>query len=62
MVSYERYKGNNIICLTRNETDRYPFSFGYGKAKLILQHLDEIRAFVAKEEENQAKEVPSNGN
>lgn len=51
MVTYERYKGNNIIVLHRGEgdqPDRYPFSFGIGKAQLILKHIKEIEAFVEK--------------
>lgn len=40
------YKGNPV--LTLNPGERFPFSFGVGKAKLVLQHLDEIRSFVEK--------------
>ena len=40
------YKGNPV--LTLNPNSRYPFSFGVSKAKLILQYLDDIKAFVAK--------------
>ncbi|HPG40930.1 MAG TPA: hypothetical protein PLP19_18105 [bacterium] len=40
------YKGKPI--LTLNPEDRYPFSFGVTKAKLILQYLDEIKAFIEK--------------
>jgi hypothetical protein len=38
------FKGNPI--LTLNPDERYPFSFGLSKAKLILAHIDDIRAFV----------------
>lgn len=58
MVQYERYKGQNIICLLRKEDDRFPFSFGYGKAKLIVQHIDAIKEFVAKEEANAKNNTP----
>ena len=40
------YKGHSI--LTLNPNSRYPFSFGVSKAKLILEYLDEIKAFIAK--------------
>jgi len=40
------YKGKPI--LTLNPEDRYPFSFGVTKAKLIVQYLDEIKAFIEK--------------
>jgi len=40
------YKGHAI--LTLNPNSRYPFSFGVSKAKLVLEYLDEIKAFIAK--------------
>ena len=46
------YKGHKMIILTEegNESDKYPFSFGVKKAKLILDNIEEIKKFV---EENQ---------
>jgi len=41
----DEYKGNKILIL--NPGSRFPFSFGLGKAKLILQHLDSIKKFVS---------------
>ena len=40
------YKGRPI--LTLNPGEKYPFSFGLSKAKLILKYIDAIRAFVEK--------------
>jgi hypothetical protein len=40
------YKGRPVITL--NPGERYPFTFGLAKAKLILQHIDDIRVFVEK--------------
>lgn len=40
------YKGRPI--LTLNPGERYPFSFGLAKAKLILQHIEVIKTFVEK--------------
>lgn len=41
------YKGAPVISLHRgDEDDRYPFTFGVKKAMLILEHIEEIRAFV----------------
>ncbi|HPI73071.1 MAG TPA: hypothetical protein PK843_06945 [bacterium] len=40
------YKGNPVITL--NPGERFPFTFGVSKARLILQHLEDIRAFVDK--------------
>jgi len=45
-VEKTEYKGKPVLVLKRNEDDRYPFSFGYSKAKLILDSLDEIKKFV----------------
>ena len=48
IVTEEEYKGSQVIVLRRSEDDRYPFSFGLGKARLILAAIDEIKAFVEK--------------
>jgi hypothetical protein len=39
------YKGNPTITL--NPGAKYPFTFGIDKARIILENLDDIRAFVA---------------
>lgn len=52
MIEKSEYKGNPIIVIKRSEDDKYPFSFGVSKARLILENIDEIRKFV---EENQGK-------
>jgi hypothetical protein len=39
-----QYKGYPMIIL--NPDDRFPFQFGLHKAKLILQHYEDIRKFV----------------
>ncbi|MDD3803724.1 MAG: hypothetical protein PHW02_04950 [bacterium] len=50
------YRGKPVLILKRNENDRYPFSFGYSKAKLILEAIDHIKKFVAEcEKEEEAK-------
>jgi len=46
MVEKSEYKGKPVIIIKRNEEDKYPFSFGVNKAKLILEHLEEIKNFV----------------
>ena len=50
MVERTEFKGNKILILKRNEDDKYPFSFGIGKAKLILENLAEIEKFVKENE------------
>jgi len=41
------YKGSPVITLKRFDSDKFPFSFGLGKAKLILEAVEDIRRFVA---------------
>jgi hypothetical protein len=50
MIEKTEFKGKPVLILKRNEEDKYPFSFGLSKAKLILENLDAIKKFV---EENQ---------
>ncbi len=42
------FKGNPMLVLSQGPDDRFPFQFGLKKAKLILEHLQEIKAFVEK--------------
>ena len=46
MVERTEYKSNPIIVLKRDENDKFPFSFGLSKAKLILENIEEIKKFV----------------
>lgn len=46
MFEFSEFKGNKVIVLKRDENDKYPFSFGVAKAKLILQHFEDIKKFV----------------
>ena len=43
------WNSNATIVLKKNPDDKFPFSFGLGKAKLILEHLDDIKKFVEEE-------------
>jgi hypothetical protein len=42
VIEKSDYKGNPVISLRKDavELDRYPFFFGLGKAKLLLQALE----------------------
>ncbi|MEW5951026.1 MAG: hypothetical protein GX447_09330 [Elusimicrobia bacterium] len=53
IVEKTEYKGQPVLILKRNENDRYPFSFGLGKARMILEAIEDIKKFV---EENDNKE------
>jgi hypothetical protein len=46
MIERSEYKGKPLIVLKRGEDDKFPFSFGISKAKLILEHIEEIKKFV----------------
>ncbi|MFH1620062.1 MAG: hypothetical protein ABIG11_09210 [bacterium] len=50
IVERSEYNGNPIIVLKRNPEDKYPFSFGLTKAKLVLEAYDDIKKFVAENE------------
>lgn len=50
LVEESEFKGNPMIVLKRDDADRYPFSFGLSKAKLVLESVDAIREWVAKQE------------
>jgi len=52
-VTRTEFKGKPVLVIKRDADDKYPFSFGLTKAKLILENLEEIKRFV---EEN-AKEA-----
>jgi hypothetical protein len=57
IIERGEHKGNATVTIRRDtvEMDRYPFSFGLGKAKLLLQALkqepDFIEKFVEEEDE-----------
>ena len=51
------YKGNPMIVLKNNEEDRWPFQFGLKKAKLVLEHVEDIKKFVEKHDKPEEKEV-----
>ena len=47
MVERSDYNGKPILVLRRSEDDKFPFSFGIAKAKLIMENYEEIKKFVA---------------
>lgn len=54
-MSAERgeFQGKPILVLKRDEKDRFPFSFGLSKARLIIENFDAIKKFV---DDNEDKE------
>ena len=47
-VSESEFKGNPMLVLKNGPEDRFPFQFGLKKAKLVLEHLEDIKKFVEK--------------
>jgi hypothetical protein len=50
IIEKTEFKGQPVIVIRRNENDRYPFSFGLSKARLILEAINDIKKFVAENE------------
>jgi hypothetical protein len=47
IVERSEFKGRPMLVIKRSEDERFPFSFGLSKAKMILESIDEIKKFVA---------------
>ncbi|MDR3665351.1 MAG: hypothetical protein P4L35_00785 [Ignavibacteriaceae bacterium] len=45
-VTIGEYKGSPVITLPLTTDGKFPFTFGLGKAKVILKYIDEIKKFV----------------
>ncbi|MCK9604325.1 MAG: hypothetical protein M0R66_08215 [Candidatus Omnitrophica bacterium] len=52
MIERGEFKGKPLIIIKRDEEDKYPFSFGISKAKLILENIEEIKKFVEENSSN----------
>jgi hypothetical protein len=60
MPEISEYKGNKLICL--NPGSKFTFSFGLGKAKMILENLDAIKTFVETNGESCGDAAPAGEN
>lgn len=47
MIEHGEFRGHKMLILKRDKDDKYPFQFGAGKAKLIVDHIEEIKKFLA---------------
>ena len=54
MIERSEYKGKPVLIIKRNENDKYPFTFGMNKARLILDNLEEIKRFVEENSEEKS--------
>ncbi len=52
IVERSEFKGKPMLVLKRDQEDKYPFSFGLSKAKLVLENIEEIKKFVAENEKS----------
>jgi hypothetical protein len=50
-VSESEFKGKPMLVIKATPEDKFPFQFGLKKAKLILEHVEEIKKFVDKHAE-----------
>lgn len=53
-VKIGEYKGHKTITLLeegKEEPDKFPFSFGLKKAKLIIANIDDIKKFIEENKE-----------
>ncbi len=46
MIEKTEFKGKPVLILKRSEEDKFPFSFGLGKARLIIENIEEIKKFI----------------
>ena len=47
-VSESEYKGKPMMVIKSTPDDKFPFQFGLKKAKLVLEHIEDIKKFVEK--------------
>ena len=47
-VRESEYNGKPLVELLREPGDKMGFKFGLKKAQLIVEHIDDIKSFVAK--------------
>lgn len=56
MHEITEFKGNKVIQLKKDEEEKYPYSFGKKKAKLIVENYEAIKKF-AEEAEEESEEI-----
>ena len=55
IVEEGEYKGSKTLTFKEDETDRFLFSFGYAKAKIMVENIEAIKDFVTKCEAEKVK-------
>lgn len=46
IVERSEFKGSKVLIIKESEDSKFPFTFGLKKAKLILESIEDIQAFV----------------
>lgn len=44
------YRGNAMLIIRQTPQDKFPFQFGLKKGRLIVDHYEQIKTWVEKEE------------
>jgi hypothetical protein len=57
MFTIGEFKGNKVITLKQSEDDNFGFTFGLTKAKLIIDHFEDIRKFYESNKDSKAKKA-----
>ena len=57
IIEESDFKGSKILVFKEQEDSKYPFSFGLKKAKIILDHTEDIKKFVEKYDNNNVSPV-----
>ena len=50
VISFDEYKGRQMIVISNGPEDRFPFKFGLGKAKKVIEHIEDIKKWVKEQE------------
>ncbi len=50
IIERSEFKGRPMLVIKKSEDDKYPFSFGTAKARLIVENIEEIKKFLAENE------------
>lgn len=50
IVERSEFKGKPVLIIKRSEDEKFPFSFGLTKARMILENIEEIKKFVEENE------------
>ncbi|OGH62162.1 MAG: hypothetical protein A3G34_15625 [Candidatus Lindowbacteria bacterium RIFCSPLOWO2_12_FULL_62_27] len=53
-ISFDEYKGRAMMVISNGPNDRFPFKFGLKKAKMVVEHIEDIKKWVAEQEAMQA--------